>query len=66
MISKRRLFAGFTSFTSNLCCAHFSAIGPSGILASSSPIICVTTPVVMSNGMLMLPTVMSTAKPTAK
>src|SRR6478672_5530411 len=36
--SNRRLFAGFTNFTSNLCCDHFSAIGPGGIFASSSPI----------------------------
>src|SRR5215831_15904260 len=30
-----RLFAGLTSFISNLCRSHFSAIGPGGILASS-------------------------------
>ena len=65
MISKRRLLAGLTSFTSNLWLDHFSAIGPSGILASSSPYL-VTTPVVMSDGMAMFPTVMSTANPTAK
>lgn len=30
-----RLFAGLTSFKSNLCRVHFSSMGPGGILASS-------------------------------
>src|SRR5204863_2389924 len=34
MTVKRRLFAGFTSFTSNLWCSHFSATGPAGTLES--------------------------------
>ena len=66
MTSKRRLFAGFTSLTSNLCCDHFSAIGPEGIRASKLTDHLVTTPVVISNGMLTLPTVITTANAIAK
>src|SRR5581483_9141320 len=34
MTSNFRLFAGLTSFRSNLCLSHFCAIGPDGILES--------------------------------
>src|SRR5262245_23836571 len=35
MMSNRRLFAGLTSLTWNLCRSHFSARGPSGMCDSS-------------------------------
>jgi len=31
-----RLFAGFTSFISNLCRVHFCSMGPDGLLAFNS------------------------------
>src|SRR5579872_6738462 len=50
MTSNFRLFAGLTSFMSNLCMSHFCASGPEGILESRAILLARLLSVTAKNG----------------